>query len=253
MVAPFHALLSIDAEGYSKNPDIVLPTLRTTLLQVTEQALARSGLIETWRSLSVNQSTGDGFLAILPRDTIPALICPFADHLQWALAEAAPQLRGLELALRLRVALHCGLVDDEDPVTAPVSVATTEVSRLLDSEPVKAALRDSDPVVTLVAMIVSAEVFDKFVRGGHTRLRPSQFSPVRAQVKQFNQPVYLYVPTPSALVAPPDDGLADAGSTTGPVPDPAGGISVRGVTVKGGTSQNVIGNRVNGSINQNLP
>ena len=112
-------------------------------------------------------------------------------------AESAPQLRAGGLSLRLRAALHVGLVDDEHPVTAGISAATNDVSRLLDCEPLRMALRDSDPDVTFAAMIVSAEAFDMFVRGGHTGLPPSRFTKVRAQVKQFDRTAYLYVPVPS--------------------------------------------------------
>jgi hypothetical protein len=253
MVAPFHALLSVDAEGYSRNPDAMLRVLRGAILDVTEKAIGGAGLADAWRDVRVCQSTGDGFLAVLPRDTIPSLIFPFADHLQAALAGAAPGLRAQGLALRLRVALHCGLVDDEDPVTAAIGTATNEVSRLLDSEPVKAALRDSDPLVTLVAMITSAEVFDKFVRGGHTALRPSQFTQVRARVKQFDQPAYLYVPSPSVLEKPdpghpqPDGGVPGGQSAPGP-----GCVPGEGTRIKGDKVQNATGNWVQGDLRQNL-
>lgn len=257
MVAPLRALLSIDTEGYSKNPDAALPTLRIAMLNVTEQAIKRSGLIGAWRAARVNQSTGDGFLAVLPHDTIPTLIYPFADHLQRALTEAAPGLRTLGLALRLRVSLHCGLVDDGDPVTAPVSSATNVVSRLLDSVPVKDALRLSDPVVTLAAMIVSAEVFEKYVQGGHSILRPSQFQRVRAKVKQFEQVAYLYVPAPSTAdeaaadgESPGSDAASTNSSTTPPGPASAGSSS-NGVSINGNGSQNAIGNQVSGNFSQN--
>ena len=248
MVPSFRALLTVDAEGYSRHRDAELPGLHTEIRHAVECACERSGLRDTWLGLRVLQSTGDGLLAVLPSDATVSLIYPFADRLQDALAESAPQLRARGLSLRLRVALHVGLVDDEHPVTAGISTATIDVSRLLDCEPLRAALRGSDPNVTFAAMIVSAEAFDLFVRGGHTGLEPSQFTQVRAQVKQFDRRAYLYVPVPSHRAldheAHPDPEPPEPSSA------PSGGLSVSHVTVTGNAAQNIIGNQVGGSIRQ---
>jgi hypothetical protein len=248
MVPSFHALLTVDAEGYSRHRDAELPGLHTEIRHAVECACERSDLRDTWQGVRVLQSTGDGLLAVLPSDAMASLIYPFADRLQDALAESAPRLRARGVSLRLRAALHVGLVDDERPVTAGISAATIDVSRLLDCEPLRAALRDSDPNVTFAVVIVSAEAFDMFVRGGHTGLEPSRFTQVRAQVKQFDRRAYLYVPVPSHRVLdhePHPDAEPPESS-----PAPSGGLSVSRVTVTGSAAQNVIGNQVGGSIRQ---
>lgn len=200
-----------------------------------------------WESTPFKQSTGDGILAVLPEAAMPRLIHPFSDRLQEALAGSAPRLRARGLSLRLRVALHAGLVDDEHPVTAGISTATNEVSRLLDCDPLRAALRDSDPGVTFAAAVLSQEVFEMYVRAGRTGLKPSQFTQVRAKVKQYDRPAFLYVPTPSRHEHP-DDG---ATPTPGPGPStPTGGISLGDVSVTGDSANNVIGNQVSGGIRQ---
>ena len=247
MVPSFHALLTVDAEGYSRHRDAELPGLHTEIRHAVECACERSDLRDTWRGVRVLQSTGDGLLAVLPPDATASLISPFADHLQDALAESAPQLRARGQSLRLRAALHVGLVDDERPVTAGISSATIDVSRLLDSEPLRAALRDSDPNVTFAAVIVSAEAFDIFVRGGHTSLEPSRFTQVRAKVKQFDRRAYLYVPVPSHR--PLDHEPPDAEPSES-LPAPSSGPSVSHVTVTGNAAQNIIGNQIGGSIRQ---
>lgn len=213
-------LFVVDAEGFSRHPDAALPGVHTEIRRVVGRAAEWSGLAETWRNARFVQSTGDGLLAVLPLEAITALVHPFIDRLQDALAGSTPRLR-------LRVALHVGLVDDEDPVTAGISTATNDVSRLLDCEPLRAALGDSDPDVTFTAAVVSAEVFEKFVRAGRTTLPPSRFRRVRAKVKQFDQPAFLYVPTPSYAERPQEEEVAPAG--------PAG------VSVTGDNAQNVIG------------
>lgn len=230
------SLFVVDAEGFSRHPDAELPGMHTEIRNVVGRAAERSGLDGAWKAARFVQSTGDGLLVVLPLEAMIPLVHPFAEQLQETLAEAAPRLRSRDLRLRLRVALHVGLVDDEHPITAGISTATNEVCRLLDCEPLRAALRDSDPSVTLTALIVSSEAFEMFVRGGHTGLQPSRFQRVRAKVKQFDRPAFLYVPTPSYGADPED-------------PPPAGGLdtpaspsgSPGGVSVTGDNTQSVIG------------
>jgi hypothetical protein len=256
MIAPFHGLLCVDTEGFSRHPDAQLPDLYAKMRAAAERAFDQAGLLDTWRSLRVDQTTGDGFLAIVPHDAIPALIYPFADHLQEALATATVLDRLSRPPLRLRVALHCGLIEDADPA---VGAAPNDVSRLLDSEPVRAALRDSDPAVTLVAMILSSEVFDMYVQGGHCGLKPSQFTPVRAKVKQFDRIGYLYVPVRSAREAGPapegPHGQPGDGPSGGTPPPRSpngkpGGFPPSSITISGDRAQNVIGSNVSGGLHQ---
>lgn len=243
----FHGLLVVDAEGFSRNRDVDLPDVHTEIRDVLERACEGSGLGEPWKVAPFKQSTGDGILAVLPLDAMPRLIDPFPKLLQGALADSAPRLRARGLELRLRVALHAGLVDDEHPVTAGISTATNDVSRLLDCEPLRAALRNSEPEVTLAAVIVSTEVFEMFVRAGRTGLQPSQFAEVRAKVKQFDRPAFLYVPKPSRRDDPDDKSTPAPGS--GPSA-PTGGISMGNVSASGDAANNVIGNQVSGGIRQ---
>jgi hypothetical protein len=249
MIPPLRALVTVDAEGYSRNSDAELPGLHAEIRHAVECACERSGLGGVWRDIRVLQSTGDGLLAVLPYDAAALLIHPFADRLQEALAQVAPRLRGTGLSLRLRVAVHLGLVDDEHPVTGGISSATNDVSRLLDCEPLRVALSDSDPNVTFAAMIVSSQAYDWLVRGGRTGMQPSQFTPVSAKVKQFDQVAYLYVPVPSRRVLSENQPGARTASGES-LPVPPGGLTVSRVSVTGNASQNVIGNQVGGSIRQ---
>jgi hypothetical protein len=241
-----HALLVVDAEGFTRHRDVDLPVLHSKIRTAVQTACERSGLGRNWQTAPFIQSTGDGLLAALPLHTIEALIDPFPRHMQETLAEVAPRLRGQGQRLRLRIALHFGLLDTGDPVTVGISTSTNDVSRLVDCEPVRAALRDSDPDVTFAAAIISAETFETYVNGGHTGLRPSQFTPVRAQVKQFDRLAYLYVPVPSGRE--PLEG-EHAGSVSAD-PPASGGISFGSVSVSGSGTQNAIGNQVDGDLRQ---
>lgn len=248
MLPSFRSLLVVDVEGFSQNRDADLPGLHTEIRRVVQCACERSGLSETWQGVRLLQSTGDGLFAVLPHKAMPLLIHPLTDRLQDVLAESAPRLRARRLRLRLRVALHAGLVDDDHPVTAGISTATNDVNRLLDCEPLRAALRDSDPDVTFLAVILSAEAFDLFVRGGRTGLQPSQFIHVRVKVKQYDRPAYLYVPTPSQRQIT-DESQVDPASRA-PERNPSSGMSVHNVSVTGHAAQNVIGSQVGGDIRQ---
>jgi hypothetical protein len=251
MTETMHTLLVVDAEGFSRHRDADLPVLHTEIRSAVGAACERSGLGHTWQTAPVLQSTGDGLFAVLPLETIKSLISPFPRHLQDALAEAAPRLRAQGQQLRLRIALHYGLVDSQDPVTAGISAATNDVNRLLDCDPLRAALRDSDADVTFAAIIISVETFETYVSGGHVGLRPSQFTAVRARVKQFDRLAYLYVPVPS--IREPRHSREEPGLPLADQPTPSGGISFGSVSVSGDRGQNAIGNQVNGDLRQTRP
>ncbi|WP_141581391.1 hypothetical protein [Actinomadura sp. WMMA1423] len=247
----YRAVLVVDAEKFSAHRDADLPDVHLEIRRVLDEACAESGLGQTWDDVRFMESTGDGVLAVLPHEAVPALIDPFLRRLQDALAARAPGLRARGLRLRLRAALHVGLVDDERPDAPGISTAVIDACRLLDGRPLRAALEDSDPEVTFAAFLLSAELFTPYVAGGRSGLRESQFTEVRVQVKQFDRPAYLYVPVPSAGRAagrgeePPPDA-----ATAPPSRPPSGGTSVNGVTIIGDDGQTAIGNTVGGDFRQ---
>jgi hypothetical protein len=251
-VEQFRALLVVDAERFSAHPDAKLPDLHMEIRHVLAKACHASGhaLGEAWENARFMESTGDGVLATLPHELSAVLIDPFPRRLQEALHDAAPGLRARELLLRLRVALHVGLVDDERPEAPGISTATVDVNRLLDSAPLRDALKHSDPRVTFAAFLLSEDIFRHHVLGGRTSLRESQFTEVAVKVKQYARPAYLYVPVPST--GHPDP----AGPST--VPDRAqrasssspGGTTVSGITISGDGAQAAFGNTVGGDLRQ---
>ncbi|QFG24207.1 hypothetical protein [Actinomadura sp. WMMB 499] len=243
------SLLVVDAEKFSHHRDAELPGVHLEIRRAVESACERGGLGEMWEGVRFRQSTGDGLLAALPLAAMTQLISPFADELQNVLAEGAPSMRGKGLRpLRMRVALHIGMVDDEHPEAPGISTATTDVNRLLDCEPLRDVLDTSDPDVTFAAVAVSAEAFAMFVQGGYTDLKPSQFTEVRARVKQFDRPAYLFVPKPSRR-EDEEDG-PDAGTAPPTPPAPPGGQSISHFTVNGEGAQNIVGAQISGDLRQ---
>ncbi|HEU5155843.1 MAG TPA: hypothetical protein VFU43_02530 [Streptosporangiaceae bacterium] len=243
----FRVLLVVDAEKFSSHRDAELRDVHMEIRRVLAAACASSGLGETWRAIRFVESTGDGLLAALPYEAAPKLIDPFPRCLQEALAASAPRLRGRGLRLRLRVALHLGLVDDEHPDAPGISAAVIDVNRLLNSQPLRDALRESDPAVTFAAFILSADLFAAYVKGGRTGLRESQFTEVQVAVKEYKRLAYLHVPTPSRVETPSppaDDDLVPQPSST------PQGVSISGITISGTGSQNAFGNTIGRDLRQ---
>lgn len=248
----FRALLVVDAEKFSAHRDADLPDVHMEIRRVLAAACRKSGLGEMWENARFMESTGDGVLAALPLEASRALIDPFPRRLQETLKTASPRLSSRGLRLRLRAAMHIGLVDDERQDAPGISTALIDVNRLLDSDPLRDALKHSDPEVTFVAFLVSAELFANYVQGGRTGLRESQFSRVRVKVKQFDRPAHLYVPTPSAAGEPSAETAGPPAEPAGPpAPGPApAGTSISGITISGDGSQNAFGNTVGGDFRQ---
>ncbi|WP_157251406.1 hypothetical protein [Nonomuraea typhae] len=193
----YRALLAADVEGFTAHPDVALPSVSLHLQQAIRGACEASGLGPTWDSLAFRVVKGDGVLAAFPIHALARLVDPFAAQVQRSLSAMMPTLRSRGIRLRLRLALHTGLLDDRRPGAPGVSAATNTVSRLLNSRPLYRALEASDPDTTFTALLLSSEVFENAVLGGRTALRPSQFTKVEATAKRFRRTAYLYVPTPS--------------------------------------------------------
>ncbi|MFD0890043.1 hypothetical protein ACFQ08_36335, partial [Streptosporangium algeriense] len=96
----YGALLTVDAEKFSRHRDADLPHLHMEIRRALATACTACGLGEAWESARFKESTGDGVLAVLPGETIPTLVESFPARLQEALAEAAPALRARGLRLR---------------------------------------------------------------------------------------------------------------------------------------------------------
>ncbi|WP_433227622.1 hypothetical protein [Actinomadura formosensis] len=244
----FRAVLVVDAEKFSAHRDADLTDVHLEIRRVLAAACAAGGLGDTWENVRFMESTGDGVLAVLPHKAVPALIDPFPRCLQDALAESAPRLRARGLRLRLRVALHVGLVDDERPDAPGISTAVIDACRLLDSRPLRDALEQSDPEVTFAALLLSSELFTAYVAGGRSGLRESQFTEVKVQVKSYDKPAYLYVPVPSGKGRGDGAGMV-AKDGEGP-PPPVPGTSISGITISGDGSRNAFGNTVGGDFRQ---
>ncbi|MFG3256325.1 FHA domain-containing protein [Streptomyces sp. NPDC048172] len=239
---PHRAVLAVDLERFSSHPSSELTRLSAAVPRILEEALRRSGL--EWKERRFPQATGDGFVLGLDPAHTPRLIHPFLGRLQRVLEEEAAESPATRAGgLRMRVSVHLGPLPDSggerpgDGVGKPMN----DVHRLLDCEPLREALRRTDPCLTFMAAAVSERVFTEVVEAGYTGLNPEEFTRCRARVKQFAEDAWLYVPLLSgpALTSGIDgreDGaaeLARTGQAAGATVNHVGRVEVRGSVVQG--------------------
>jgi hypothetical protein len=200
---PSHAILVVDAKGFSGRPSAHQAELNAAIEQVLELAFRRSCPPEVWRERRFAAHTGDGYMAGFPPDSLALLVDPLLARLQEVLAERHRQHLDGVPPLRLRAALNAGPLPNRGQAGDGVGAPMTRTHRLVDSERVRRELQESDEEVTFVVGILSARVFEDVVQAGYTRLRQSQFEEVTAVAKDFSERAYLYVPQPSRRAAGP--------------------------------------------------
>ncbi|MFC7277565.1 hypothetical protein ACFQS1_26525 [Paractinoplanes rhizophilus] len=191
-------LVAADMESYSKRNNVLQHRAQVAFRRVMDDATTAVGLDRVdW----LIQQGGDGELAILPprtsERTVAARLAPVADRLLREVNQGlAPEAK-----VRLRLAVHQGLVHLDGANGFP-SEAVVHVCRLADSPQLKQALR-AFPDAN-VALIVSDSVFHEVIE--HYRdLRPDQFAEIRAEIpdKGFSATAWIHVPGENAAAATP--------------------------------------------------
>lgn len=156
----------------------------------------------TWDAC-YHEDRGNGIFILAPADMPKS---PFIDTLPHALAAELREHNAIHPAeerIRLRMALHAGeVIYDAHGVTA---ASINLAFRLVDAEPVRAALANSPGVLTV---ITSEWFFDEVVRHSH-ETDPATFRPVRVVDKETSTAGWVSLPEhpyPSEieyLIAPP--------------------------------------------------
>jgi energy-coupling factor transporter ATP-binding protein EcfA2 len=180
-------ILIVDVERFG-NPqriDSHRASVRKGLYAALDAAFRQAGIDRTgWRQ----QDTGDGVLMLAPPELVKG---PLAAALPRALAEALrahneehpPAER-----IRLRMALHAGeIIFDEHGMTGQALVMA---SRLLDSDPLRAALARSPGVL---ALAVSSWFFENVVRQ-HPASGPETYRKVLVTMKEGDTEAWLGLP-----------------------------------------------------------
>jgi hypothetical protein len=180
-------LLSLDLKDYSSHNDVDQHKVQQALVRITDVAAEHAGFPrKDWLS----QQAGDGELVLFPEGTAEARVVDALPE-AFALALSAHNRRAPHaMRLRLRIALHQGLVRPAAGGYAGKGVV--DVSRLVSSHVAREALRvcpDADLVVLL-----SSQLYLDLVPQGHTRLTVEDFREVTVHNKRFHSTAWLHVP-----------------------------------------------------------
>lgn len=179
--------MAVDAKGYGSAPARRQAAMQDWLIRILGVAADAAGLR---RSRWECQPGGDGELAVLPPDESEAVLI---DRYVWQLHSAVEDLNEdllPEARLRLRLAIHHGMVQPAANGYAGAGVVV--VSRLVDCGPLR-AVQEAAPDAGLV-VVLSDRVFQDTVAQGHTVLRPRSFRRVAVQAKEFQDTAWLHVP-----------------------------------------------------------
>lgn len=184
-------VVGVDVERYSGRHTRHQDMIRRDLDELLRQAASATGLD---RNLWSSMGTGDGELAVLPADVdmvpvVNGLVRELNSRLLVRNEDHAPDLQ-----IRLRVAMHIDTLIES--VQGHAGPALNELARLLDSTPVREALKQVRPTAAAVALLISEPVYRKVVQSGFGELRPRHFRRVEVDIpaKAFSQPAYLHVP-----------------------------------------------------------
>jgi hypothetical protein len=182
-------LVSVDMESYSSRTNVLQHRAQSALKLIMEDATAEIGLNRIdW----IIQQGGDGELGILPRGVservVVTRLAPAVDRL------VRNHNQGLDSGakVRLRIAVHQGLVHLEGANGFP-GAAVVHISRLIDAPELKAILRRASGAD--VALIISDSLYQDVVRQYHD-LRPEQFARIDAHLpeKNFQATAWVFVP-----------------------------------------------------------
>jgi hypothetical protein len=183
-------LINTDIHRYSHRSALDQYEAQRVYHWAMSESAAEAGLrCEDW----LRQAAGDGEFVVLPEGVHePRIIGPLLTALAGRLREYN-RSRTDESRVRLRVAIHNGLIHLDGPTGYP-GLGAVLVARLLNSQDLREVLRQR-PNVNLVA-IVSREVYADVVLNRYEGLRPELFCPVRVEEpgKNFAADAWIYAP-----------------------------------------------------------
>jgi hypothetical protein len=179
-------VVDVDSFSHSSRSDSVRVRVRKAMYEGLDWSL---GGVELGLDDCYHEDRGDGVMVLVPpRVKAELLLTTVLDRLRTALRhhnEAASEAA----QLRLRVAVHVG--EAESDGHGIVSTALTHAFRLLDAEPLKAAVRAAD---TRLALVVSRRVYEDVVRHGKGQVDPGDYYKVEITVKETTDVAWITVP-----------------------------------------------------------
>ena len=185
--AVHRTILVVDVERFGDrhrtNPHQL--AVRDGMYRALRQAFHNAGV--RWADCR-HEDRGDGVLILAAAETPKA---SFVESLPGELAEALREHNSthpVQEQIRLRMALHAGEINYDDHGVA--GAAINLAFRLLEADPLKAALADSPGVL---ALIVSSWFFDEVVRHSPAS-NPATYRPTQVVVKETTTVGWICLP-----------------------------------------------------------
>ncbi|GHC86920.1 hypothetical protein GCM10007079_30600 [Nocardiopsis terrae] len=206
---PYRAVVAVDARDFSSLDSDGMAVVNEDVLLLLSKAMSAVGL-DSWEERYFGQHTGDGYVAGVGPEHLPALVSCLPRALNDML-RGHPRPDGRPLQLRLSV--HVGPLPDSgigDPMV--------ETHRLLDDDRLRGLLARATPELTSLAMIVSERAYeDVFRSGGATNgARAEEFAHCLVRVKSFEKPAWVHVPGLDWGLADPELLLTEQAHTDAP-------------------------------------
>jgi hypothetical protein len=185
---PYRAVVAVDARDFSSLSSSGMQQVNQDIQKLLADALSAVGLSSSWRERHFGQHTGDGYVAGVDPEYLPALVGCFPRSL-YELLRNRPRPDGRPL--QLRVSVHVGPLPDSgigDPMV--------QTHRLLDEDRLRQLLSRATPELTPMAMIVSERAYeDVFASGQPTGgVGPEEFARSLVRVKAFEKPAWVHIP-----------------------------------------------------------
>ncbi|WP_256979489.1 hypothetical protein, partial [Streptomyces sp. NRRL B-24085] len=200
----YRTILLFDIERFGKRDDVEQAYLRRMLYDVVDATLLAAGIDETSR---LRADRGDSVMELIDTHvSVPALAKTLLSETP-ALLHSKNRLVADSTRMRLRTVLSAGYVA-VDELGGWVGRDLNHAVRLLDSDPLKAALKNRGDDWVLCT---SDSVYQGVVSNGHLGVRPEDFHRITVETKEGPTVAWLH------------------GAPTDPAPDaPAAGRGVRG-------------------------
>ncbi|MFI0406077.1 hypothetical protein [Actinomadura sp. 3N508] len=197
------SVFACDIAAFSGRPNDTQARLRGELYAALEKSFDASDL--PWH-LCYREDRGDGAIIVPHQEHQPLrLVHPLADHLRGALRWYNKHSTK-DARMRLRVALHAGLVRSDD--NGIVGDTVNHVARLLDAPAFKREFGSSSAPLGLV---VSDPFYREVIQGWPGAVDPGEFRRIEVDVKETRAVGWLHLREP-ARAGSGGGGLAAADS-----------------------------------------
>ncbi|MFF9280331.1 hypothetical protein [Streptomyces griseosporeus] len=197
---PYRAVLAVDARNFSALDSKGMQQVNADIPPLLAQALSVSNVSAHWERRMFGQHTGDGYVAGMDPEVLPALVGCFPDALRHALSRRRAEAPA-GVPLQLRVSIHVGPLPPSG-----LGVPMVHTHRLLDDDALRGLLNRANPEITNTAVIISQRVYEDVFESGCVNgdVLPDQFVRHLVKVKKFQQSAWVHIPGFDWGLADPD-------------------------------------------------